>query len=351
MNLRRRVQKSQQQRLRDFETHLYFLWEARQLFAKQEDRFKVIASELRVLVGDHRPNRRLLLSLMKECDFDWVIDPPGPPFEMRPIPMVGWRRDPRIKELTAEIEAAAGDSVKLDRLLLKQAALRRSMPFAEYVEDALAVMIDGQDYSFSKLVRVIAQQLGGSHEDREVDGPLAAMQQSVIGHQKGHIAPLIEFCDLVLQVGTQFLTHVTKHHDYKPRRFIFANGSVASPPIDIRGMDEIRDDPVQEPNTGSDLQAEGTLSVWLKHPHSDWVTNSRKYNFGTVSQGGVSLRAVKEEDRTLQLAFEKLSGSRALLSHPLEDTGRPAIHVAVTWQNEKVMFYVNGKMIGEVILS
>jgi hypothetical protein len=139
MSRTRRIQKSQQQRFQDLETHLYFLWEARQLFPKQHDRFKQIASELRVLACDHRASRRLLLSLMAEYGFQRVVNPPGPPFDKRPIPTIGWRKDPQLRKLAADIEDAAGDSEKLDQLLEVQAALRRPMPIAEYVDTALAV--------------------------------------------------------------------------------------------------------------------------------------------------------------------------------------------------------------------
>ena len=94
MTRKARIQKPLEQRLDECETHLYFLWDARRLYPDQRDRYKQIASELRVLVGDHKPKRRLLLSLMNELGFSYDVQPPGPPLDKHPIPMVGWRDDP-----------------------------------------------------------------------------------------------------------------------------------------------------------------------------------------------------------------------------------------------------------------
>jgi hypothetical protein len=89
-----RIPKSLEQRVQDCETHLYFLWDARRLYPAQEDRFKQIAAELRILVCETRTNQPLLLNLMEELDFTFDVQPPGPPFDNWSIPMVGWRDDP-----------------------------------------------------------------------------------------------------------------------------------------------------------------------------------------------------------------------------------------------------------------
>lgn len=129
-----RIEKPPEQRLSECETHLYFLWDARRLYRAQKDRYKQIAAELRVLVGDHKPKRRLLLSLMNEFGFSFDVQPPGPPLDKQPIPMVGWRDDPEHQALTEEVQQALGDEAKLAEVLKKQAAFRRVVHFPEYVE-------------------------------------------------------------------------------------------------------------------------------------------------------------------------------------------------------------------------
>lgn len=94
MTRKHRAPKSPEARLVECETHLYFLWDARRLYQEQRDRYKQIAAELRVLVGDHRPSRRLLISMMDEFGFRYEVQPPPPPFDKQPIAMIGWREDP-----------------------------------------------------------------------------------------------------------------------------------------------------------------------------------------------------------------------------------------------------------------
>ena len=216
---KRRIPKTSEQRLDECETHLYFLWDAHRLYPQQKDRYKQIASELRVLVGDHRPRRRLLLALMEDYGFSYAVQPPGPPFDKQPISMVGWRDDPHHQALTKEIEQAMGDKEKLDELLEKQAAMRRPVPFPEYVDRAQAVYIAPHDYSYRDLVLAVAQQVGSSHEDTAVDETLVQLGQFVIGRNEGHIAPLIGFADLVIEVGSRFIAFVSEKHGYNPKYF------------------------------------------------------------------------------------------------------------------------------------
>ena len=219
MSRKSRIPKPLKQRIDECETHLYFLWDARRLYEKEKDRYKQISSELRVLIGDHNPRRRLLLSLMDTYDFIYEVQPPGPPFDKQPILMVGWADDPIHQSLTVEVQAARDDKAKLDEVLKKQAALRRPIPFAEYVEKALAVYIAPYDYSYRDLVLAISQQVGSSHEDTSMDETLIRMKQVIIGGDEGHVAPLIGFSDLVLKVGLEFLGYLAEKQGYEPRHF------------------------------------------------------------------------------------------------------------------------------------
>ena len=214
-----RIPKTREQRLAECETLLYFLWDARRQFPGQYDRYKQIAAELRVLVGDHRPKRRLLVAMMEEFGFEYLVQPPPPPFENMPISMVGWRDDPEWQAVTQQVEAAHGDEEALEAALDGQAALRRPVPFPEYVERGLAVYIAPRDYSHRELVAVIAQQLGSAHEDTSVDTDLAKMAGVIIGNDESHVAALVNFSGLVLKVGRLFIGHVAAAHGFRPEHF------------------------------------------------------------------------------------------------------------------------------------
>jgi hypothetical protein len=157
--------------------------------------------------------------MMKEFGFSYEVQPPPPPFDKQAIPMVGWRDDPRHLAIVRQLEAAYGDEVKLNEVLEAQAAMRRPVPFEEYVERALAVYIAPYDYSFRDLVLAIAQQIGSGHEDSSVEAPLVQMANTSIGNQESHVAVLVQFADLVLEVGALFLGHVTEHHGYSPKYY------------------------------------------------------------------------------------------------------------------------------------
>lgn len=214
-----KVSKTIKGRLYDCEAHLYFLWDARRLCKEQRDRYKQVAAELRVLVADHAPKNRLLLTMMEEFKFEYEVQPPGPPLNKEPIPMVGWREDPDQQALTKQVEEAMGDPKKMKASLAAQEALRKSVSLTEYIERGLAVYIKPYDYSFGRLVRDIAQQIGSGHEDSKVDAPIAHMSNIVIGGEESHIVTLLNFADLINHVGQLFIGHLVQEHDFVPRYF------------------------------------------------------------------------------------------------------------------------------------
>jgi hypothetical protein len=178
-----------------------------------------VAAELRVLVADHNPKNRLLLEMMKEFNFDYSVQPPGPPFDKQPISMVGWQKDPDHQALTQQVQDAMGDPRKMEDALAAQAALRRPIRLPEYIESGLAVYIKPYDYSFGRLVRDIAQQIGSGHEGLNVDAPLAQMGNIVIGGEESHIAALLKFADLIIHVGQLFMGHMVQEHAFEPKYF------------------------------------------------------------------------------------------------------------------------------------
>jgi hypothetical protein len=201
-----RIRKQTQERIADCEAHLFFLHEALNLFPQQYDRYKQIAAELRVLVCATRQNKPLLLDLMDELGFTYDVHPPGPPGPLTiPIPLVGWRDDPDHQALTREFQQAADDKQKLAAILEKEAKLRKSMPLREYTDKALAIFIKPFDYSYRDLILSVAQQCGSSHEDKDIDEPIAQMRSLVVGGVESHIAPLIGYARLVVDAGANFV--------------------------------------------------------------------------------------------------------------------------------------------------
>jgi hypothetical protein len=68
-----KITKTPNEMLQSLETHLYFLFTAIENYRTEPDRYKQVASELRVLVGDHNPKRRILTNLMKKYSFEYYV--------------------------------------------------------------------------------------------------------------------------------------------------------------------------------------------------------------------------------------------------------------------------------------
>ena len=160
-------------------------------------------------------NKPLLLDLMDELGFTYDVHPPGPPFDRQPIPLVGWRDDPVQQALTAEVQQASGDKQKLAAILEKEAKLRKSMPLRDYPDKALAVFMTPFDYSYRDLILAVAQQCGSSHEDKDIEEPIAQMRSLVIGGVESHVAVLIDYTRLVIDAGIKFLLYSVEKGLYR----------------------------------------------------------------------------------------------------------------------------------------
>ena len=92
---------------------------------------------------------------------------------------------------------------------------------------------------------------------------------------------------------------------------------------------------------------EGTLMFWLKHEHKDWSTNSEGYDFGSIEKPGISAKAVKHPDKTIELNF---SGPFGQLSFrpPVPKCDERGLQVAITWKGPEVKLYLNGQLVDTV---
>lgn len=226
MSRKRRIPKLPEERLRDFESHLYFLWDAVRLYPRQVERYKQIAAELRVLVCRSGKNKPLLLDLMDEYDFEHLVlppgvDPDGPPVKPHPVPMVGENDVPARRRLQERLDAAyaAGDPDALASIDAEFAALALPVPFREWIDRGVAVFIAPHEYSNKELVLAIAQQAGSAHEDDSVEEPIIQMRQFTIAGHSGELAPLLDLAHYVLGVGAAFIEHLVTKCDVPPTVF------------------------------------------------------------------------------------------------------------------------------------
>lgn len=156
---------------------------------------------------------------MDRYSFAYEVPPPAPPFDKRPIPLVD---DAAQTQFANEVQGAElGDETISATLLEKQAALRRPLPFREYVDRGLAVFIAPHSYSYRELTLAIAQQLGSSHEDIEVDQSIVQLANFLVGGHPTHLVVLMNFANDVIHVGSEFLKFLHLNHGYSPKYFKF----------------------------------------------------------------------------------------------------------------------------------
>jgi len=91
------------------------------------------------------------------------------------------------------------------------------------------------------------------------------------------------------------------------------------------------------------IKNEGSIVFWLNHEHKDWSTNSSGYNFGITKQGDISVEAKKLPDKTIEIKLVGAFDKTFVFKNPIPQCDRRGLQVAVTWKNNKVELYLNGK--------
>jgi hypothetical protein len=182
-----KIRKSAGRLVADLESQLKFIREAVQALAAEPDRYKIVAAGLRVLVCDFRSNKPLLLDLMDELELDYTISPrPDLPF---PLPMVD------------ELDQGSDvdfSSMMPDEIWAYHRSQGKSYSLREFVARGLAVYVLGHAYSYSELIRTLAEQSGLGHEDRTIDRNILELESLILGGYRGHTAPIRALADHVI---------------------------------------------------------------------------------------------------------------------------------------------------------
>jgi hypothetical protein len=116
---------------------------------------------------------------MDELELDYEISPlPDLPF---PLPMVD------------ELEQKPGVDFSLmnpEEVWAYHRSQAKSYPLREFVTRGLAVYVSGHAYSYSDLIRALAEQSGLGHEDWTIDKNILELEAFIIGGFHGHVVPL-----------------------------------------------------------------------------------------------------------------------------------------------------------------
>lgn len=91
------------------------------------------------------------------------------------------------------------------------------------------------------------------------------------------------------------------------------------------------------------IKNEGSIVFWLNPKQKDWSTNSSGYNFGAIKQQEISAEATKHPDKTIEIKITSPFDKTFVFKNPIPQCDQRGLQVAITWTNDKVELYLNGK--------
>ena len=95
----------------------------------------------------------------------------------------------------------------------------------------------------------------------------------------------------------------------------------------------------------NDHSTEGSIATFLRHENPNWPTNRAVYHFPEITSGGITFNAMKNYDRTVTIFIDGPFGNPYEFKEPIPPCDERGLHVAVTWSNNEVILYLNGKRV------
>ncbi len=93
------------------------------------------------------------------------------------------------------------------------------------------------------------------------------------------------------------------------------------------------------------LSKRGNVILEITHEHDDWMTNDSRYDFGPYKKDEISVSAVKQPDKTLEIAISGPFGKIFTFEPPLPDSDEKNLTVAISWEKKKVKLYLAGRLV------
>lgn len=162
---------------------------------------KVLASTLRTLVAD---NPGLLFSLARELGVDDTMG----------IHLVGkFNPDlPLVRDMTFGYFALKRKGECDPKRPVQKQRL------AKVLQSSDAFWVDGSSFTYHAVIREVAQQVGTSHEDREITLKLAKIRSVLLNGEPSYVQVIEGVADLVLELGEQVLREAERKGNYQRRK-------------------------------------------------------------------------------------------------------------------------------------
>jgi len=211
----RRFEKSLLQQVRDLDDHVYLLSGALNRLQGERVHFKTVAAELRLLV---------CLSSKKEGLLWRVADTLNVSDVMRLHAVKSYNKDHPMMRKTAVMLHTVYREGECDFPLLPPAGC---ISLREFIKSYPAVFVYGKEINHEYLIKSVAQQIGSSHEDADVEPMLVDLSELFIGGVEVYVPILAKDASLTIEIGERVLAKAVAEHDYV--RVIRPNAG-ASPP-------------------------------------------------------------------------------------------------------------------------
>ena len=84
---------------------------------------------------------------------------------------------------------------------------------------------------------------------------------------------------------------------------------------------------------------------------SDWPTDSERYTWPPLSTSGLSVRCIKNTDKTLQVEVEGVLGQTVVFREPLPECDPTRLHLAIRWKDPEIDLILDGNLVRTLLVS
>ena len=106
-----------------------------------------------------------------------------------------------------------------------------------------------------------------------------------------------------------------------------------------------------EPLEAFDIAKEGTIEFVVKHPHSDWKSNKNIYEFPVFSERGLWGKSLKNREGIFFLIVNGPLKQHWVFKHDISRFSEGEMHVAVSWKDNWIKFFLDGKLLDDKTIA
>ncbi len=89
------------------------------------------------------------------------------------------------------------------------------------------------------------------------------------------------------------------------------------------------------------MNTEGSIRFWLQQEQPDWTIDENVYQFRSIRQSGIAIKATKHPDKTIELNVTGPLGQSLRFRQPIPPCDKRGLHVVLTWKQSEIKLYLN----------